>query len=241
MSDKQHIVLIGSDTPRARAYASSIERAGLGPVEGIFYGEPSPCNASSSSEEKSLGELWLPFIDSSVNEIFERNGWPYQWLAADKINNKVCVEALRESGATLAIFAGRGGEIVSAEVLGQGVPVLHMHPGKLPEQRGSTTIYYSILEGKSCSVSALLLDKEIDSGPVVAINSYSIPTANVDVDVIYDCAVRADTLVKVLRHLLQSGTLPRATKSEESLARLYYIVHPLLKHLALLSLKFSES
>ena len=237
MNANQRIVLIGADTPRARAYATSLERAGLGPVEGVFYGEPSPAKQRTASEGRMFGEVWLPFFDASVADIFTRNGWPCRWLQAEKINNQLCVAALRESGASLAVFAGRGGEIVSSEVLDQGVPVLHMHPGRLPDQRGSTTIYYSILEGKSCAVSALLMDKEIDAGPVVAINAYAIPTSDVDVDVIYDCAIRADTMVKVLRHLRQHGELPRAKKSDKSAGRLFYVVHPLLKHLALLSSK----
>lgn len=237
MNHNPHIVLIGADTPRARAYAAAIEHSGLGPVAGLFYGEPLPTKEPSVCEDRMLDELWLPYLHVSVHEIFERNGWPCRWLAADKINSKVCVDALRESRASLAIFAGRGGEIVSAEVLNQGVPVLHMHPGKLPEQRGSTTIYYSILEGKPCAVSALLMDKEIDAGPVVAINTYSIPSAEVDVDVLYDCAIRADTMVKVIHHLLKNDSLPRAETADSSAGRLYFVVHPLLKHLALLSLK----
>lgn len=236
MIANQRIVLIGADTPRARAYATSLERAGLGPIEGIFYGEPAPAKERSVSEGCMFGDIWLPFVDASVADVFSRNGWPFRWLRAEKINNKLCVDALRKSGAALAIFAGRGGEIVSAEVLEQCVPVLHMHPGRLPEQRGSTTIYYSILEGKSCAVSALLMDKEIDAGPVVAINTYAIPTADVDVDIIYDCAIRADTMVKVLHHLRQFATLPRIEALGESIGRLYYVVHPLLKHMALLSL-----
>jgi methionyl-tRNA formyltransferase len=237
MNSNQNILLIGADTPRARAYATSLERAGLGPVEGIFYGEPSPTKQrAAASEGQMLGDVWVPFFDASVADVFVRNDWPCRWLQAEKINDKECVDALSKSGASLAVFAGRGGEIVSAEVLNQGVPVLHMHPGRLPEQRGSTIIYYSILEGKSCSVSALLMDKEIDAGPVVAINAYAIPTANIDVDVIYDCAIRADTMVKVLQYLRLHNTLPSATTSEESSGRLYYVVHPLLKHIALLSL-----
>jgi methionyl-tRNA formyltransferase len=236
MKDNRRIVLIGADTARARAYASAIERAGMGPIEGIFYGTPAATLQAGPDEGRQVGDLWLPHIATGVAEIFERNGWSSKWLAAEKINDRICIDALRASGATLAIFAGRGGEIVSAETLSQGVPVLHMHPGKLPEQRGSTTIFYSLLEGKPCSVSALLMDKEIDAGPIVAINSYPAPHRGMDVDVLYDCAIRADTLVAVLRQLASTGRLPRVTPDAASDNGLYYVVHPLLKHLALLSL-----
>lgn len=237
MNDSQRILLIGTDTARARAYASAIEHAGLGPVNGIFYGAPAAAQQAGPDEGRQFGDLWLPHIATGVAEIYGRNGWSSKWLAAERINDRVCIEALRDSGAALAIFVGRGGEIVSAEALSQGVPVLHMHPGKLPEQRGSTTIYYSLLEGRPCCVSALLMDEEIDAGPLLAINCYPAPRGGVDVDVLYDCAIRADTLVGVLRHLKSTGTLPRVVPDASSNDGLYFVVHPLLKHLALLSLQ----
>lgn len=234
------ILLIGADTLRARAYAAAIEHAGLGPVSGLFYGPDGSAQGALPGEGRTLGELWLPRFGDSVFTIFERNGWPYRRLAAEKINDPACVAALRKSGAGLAIFAGRGGEIVSAEVLDQSVPVLHMHPGKLPEQRGSTTLYYSILEDRPCSVSALLMSAEIDAGPVVALNSYPLPPPDVDVDMVYDCAVRADTLLDVLLHLRQYGELPHVTRATGE-DQLYFVVHPLLKHLALLSLQRGQT
>lgn len=237
MSERPRIVIIGADTFRARAYAAAIERAGLGPVAGIFYGAPGLAQQALAGEGRSLGTLWLPSLGDSVDDIFERNGWPYRRLEAQSINAAECIAALKQSGAALAIFAGRGGEIVSAEVLGQGVPVLHMHPGKLPEQRGSTTVYYSILEGRPCSVSALLMSPEIDAGPVLALNAYPHPPQGVDVDVLYDCAIRADTLLGVLRHLSETGALPQARQPDAGQDRLYYVIHPVLKHLALLSLQ----
>ena len=239
MTARSSVFIIGADTFRARAYAAAIERAGLGPISGLFYGADGLVPSTMRGAGELVGELWLPHFDASVYAIFERNGWHYQRLAAEKINDPTCVEALRQSGASLAIFAGRGGEIVSAEVLGLGVPLLHMHPGKLPEQRGSTILYYSILENQPCRVSALLMSGEIDAGPVVALNSYPLPPGDVDVDVVYDCAVRADTLLGVLRHLYRNGSLPRASR-ESGEDRLYFVVHPLLKHLALLSRQQSK-
>jgi methionyl-tRNA formyltransferase len=179
-------------------------------------------------------------MDSSVAAIFERNGWRIKWLDTDSINSAQSIGALRDSGAKLAIFAGKGGEIVSPEVLAQGVPIMHMHPGRLPEQRGSTTIYYSLLEGKQCAVSAILMDKEIDAGPVLAINNYAAPSQGIDVDVEYDCAIRADTMTGIIKHWRKDFELPRVQPAPDSAGRLHFVVHPLLKHLALLSLERSK-
>jgi methionyl-tRNA formyltransferase len=210
---------------------------GHGPVEGLFYGSQMPARKQSKNEGTTIGGIWIPDMSTSVAEVFERNAWPFKWLNAEGINSSESIDALRDSGATLAIFAGKGGEIVSSRTLAQGVPLLHMHPGRLPEQRGSTTIYYSILEGKECAVSAIIMDKEIDAGPLLAIKTYAIPGPDIDVDVEFDCAIRADTMIKVIQYLRENGELPSAQISNESAGRLYYVVHPLLKHLALLSLK----
>ena len=174
MNTGARVVIIGADTARARAYAESLERASLGPVEGLFYGSPMPEREQRKNEGTTIGSLWIPRLGTSVVEIFKRNRWPFKWLATDGINSSQAVDALRDSGAELAIFAGKGGEIVSSNALAQGVPLLHMHP---------------------------------------------------------------ETMIEVVRHLRQHGQLPSAQPSAESAGRLYYVVHPLLKHLALLSLK----
>lgn len=237
MIAETRLVIIGADTARARAYAASLEREGLGPVEGLFYGSEMPARERGSNDGTTVDGVWISNVSTSVAEVFERNEWPIRWISADGINSPQSIDALRDSGATLAIFAGKGGEIVSSNVLAQGVPLMHMHPGRLPEQRGSTTIYYSILEGRECAVSAILMDEEIDAGPVLAINTYAAPGPETDVDVEFDCAIRADTMIKVIRYLRQHGELPFAQPPAKSADRLFFVVHPLLKHLALLSLK----
>lgn len=237
MSDWQRIMLIGADTPRARAYASSIERLGLGPIEGLFYGQQNGKSPPLAKEGGSLDALRLPVISEPVSEIFSRNSWHLQWMNADTINAACCVEALANLKPALAIFAGRGGEVVSETVLSLGIPILHMHPGALPEQRGSTTIYYSILERRPCAVTAFLLEAEIDAGLPLAISSYPPPPASVDLDILFDCAIRSDTMIQVLDHYRRYNRLPQVDPAcAMGSSSLYFVVHPVLKHLALLSL-----
>ncbi|MBI5544240.1 MAG: hypothetical protein HY901_10150 [Deltaproteobacteria bacterium] len=232
------VLLVGADTSRARAYATAIERSGLGPLHGLFYGSPQPAVPAKAREGQTVEGLWVPLMAQGVADIFRRNGWPISWVGgAESINDPAVVAALASSGAALAIFAGRGGEIVSRSVLSQGVPLLHMHPGRLPEQRGSTTIYYSLLQGQPCAVSALLLAPEIDAGPLLASRTYPSIPSGVDVDVSFDCAIRADTMIGVLDVFRRTGNLPAPIPADPSAGQLYYVVHPLLKHLALLALE----
>ena len=58
-----------------------------------------------------------------------------------------------------------------------GKEFLHFHPGKVPDYRGSTTIYYSILDNDTCHVSAFFLRKTIDAGPIISVKQYVKPKA----------------------------------------------------------------
>ena len=133
------------------------------------------------------------------------------------------------------IYSGYGGQLVGTAALDLGFDFLHLHGGWLPDYRGSTTVYYSWLKEGRCGVSALILDKEIDSGPIVARRHYPLPPRGMDVDSYYDNMIRADLLVDIMRDFAADGTLPRIPNEGGGLT--YYVIHPVLKHMALLSLE----
>ena len=57
-----------------------------------------------------------------------------------------------------------------------------------------------------------------------------------DVDLIYDGAIRADLLCQVMvQHIEQGQLIPMANQDPE-IGRTYYVIHPVLKHMALLSI-----
>lgn len=229
-------VLIGADTPRCRAYAAAIAYSGMGPVRGIFYAGRASRRERYPAEGDVIGGIWYPPVFDSTADIFSRNGWEQQWIEAATINEEAVGKALRQTHAPFAIFAGKPGEIVSSDTLSLGIPLLHLHPGALPAQRGSTTIYYSILGKKPVSVSSLLLAPDIDAGPVLDVREYPAPLPGIDVDVHFDNAIRSDALVHMLARYRQEGQLPPPLPGRPGEGELYYIVHPLLKHIALLSI-----
>lgn len=227
--------MVATDSARARAYASAVLRAGLGPLRGIFYGAPAAPLQPVRHQGGTIGDLWLPDITPPLRDIFQAAGWPVIDTGADAVNADACVAAIQQAAPDLVVFAGRGGEIVSRRVLDIGAPFLHVHSGALPELRGSTTLYYSIIERRCCTVSALLLAPDIDTGPVVGRADYPLPPADIDTDLLYDSAIRADLLVKSLRDYRTRGRfVPMPQPAAKG--RTYYVIHPVLKHLAILSL-----
>ncbi|MEO8039877.1 MAG: methionyl-tRNA formyltransferase, partial [Betaproteobacteria bacterium] len=134
------------------------------------------------------------------------------------------------------IYSGFGAQIVGPSVLGLDIPFLHAHSGWLPGYRGSTTVYYGMLQEHECAASVLVLARGIDEGPVLARRRYALPPAGLDVDLLYDPAIRADLMCHVLAEIRSSGRLPAALATEDETAETYFVIHPVLKHLALLTL-----
>ena len=98
-------------------------------------------------------------------------------------------------------------------------------------------MYYSILREGRCGVSALLLEESIDTGPVLARRHYPQPPPDVDSDYLYDSAIRCDLLIRVLQSWHNNGgdfpnRDPQPKKGTD-----YYIIHPVLKHLAIQRVK----
>ncbi|MEZ5659098.1 MAG: hypothetical protein R3E83_11380 [Burkholderiaceae bacterium] len=235
------ILLVGADGPRARAYAGALGACQGVRVQGLFYGEDQPAREAPGAPAGWPAGLDLPMIATPVGEQFRQHAWAVSRFARSaSINAPEVVAALAAADADLAVFCGRGGEIVSPQVLDAAPPMLHCHPGRLPAERGSTTIYYSLLAGRRCAVSALLLAPEIDAGPVLATREYPRPGAGCDLDVLFDCAIRADMLRHMVERFAREGSL-QGTAAGEGEGELFFVVHPVLKHIALLSLGSAES
>jgi methionyl-tRNA formyltransferase len=91
-----------------------------------------------------------------------------------------------------------------------------------------------MLAEASCGVSAIFLTPGIDEGNVVASESFPFPPMGVDVDYIYEPYIRACVLVKALNEYSVRGSFSEKPQSTVN-ANTFYIIHPVLKHIALLS------
>ncbi len=208
------VSLIGCDSVRARAYANVLLARSDITLQGIFYGE---------------GE--------GVDALFMAHQHPYVRMEAAGINTTEVLRALRDSNVDFAVFAGKPGEIVAPPILSLGIPLLHIHPGALPAFRGSTVVYYSILTQQPITVSTILLAEGIDCGPVLHTRNFAYPRADDDIDGVFDATIRAETLADLLELTVRNGTLPAPQNSDNSKGMDYFIIHPVLKHIARLSLE----
>ncbi len=233
------VLFLAARTARSQAYAQSMAAHDLNPEQVLIYGASKTGRPGQSLNVRCddmdqavlVPDFSVPLEDSCLNR-----QWNTTILSCESVNSSEILERVGDIEPKLVVYSGYGGEIVSPELLDLDAPFLHIHGGWLPDYRGSTTIYYSILRERNCSASAILLSNEIDAGPVIARKSYPVPPAGVDVDYVFDSAIRTDLLVKVLGDYVKQGGWRTLRSQELAQGRDYYVIHPVLKHLAMLAI-----
>ncbi len=226
--------MIAAYSARTRAYAQAMRNAGLAPEHVVLFGDPAlDRDTVFPTNDVTIDGLFLPDMTEQLVDTCTDAGWNVTQIETQNINSEDVARALVETGAELVIYSGYSGQIVGRDLLERDFNMLHLHAGWLPDFRGSTTIYYSwLLEGR-CGVSALVLDAGIDTGPLIRRRHYPPPPPGINVDLLYDSALRADVLVDVLKDYAETGSLTSTNADGEDAT--YYVIHPVLKHLALLS------
>lgn len=226
--------LIATDSSRTRAYLAAMLDRELLPACAIFLSEGQTATTRSFPP--------VPYFDNSVAalETIRAAGIPCEVIETDDVNSQEVVDAVRNSPVDVLVYSGPGGAILRQDMLNAGKRFLHVHPGLLPSFRGSTTMYYSLLVDGSCGASALFLDADIDAGPVLATRAYPPPDDRSTIDHGYDPYIRSDLLVQVLEEYRQTGTFSALAQPDEP-GETYYIMHPVLRHLAILSNRTSET
>jgi methionyl-tRNA formyltransferase len=236
------VLILAANTPRSQAYAQAFAARGMALDQVILFDRPGAAQPGKAALPPRpdiatvvpLPDPGMPLIQS-LNSLTER----LHRIEAESVNDPAILQAVGAAvtgaDAGLVIYSGYGGQLVSQELLDLGPPFLHAHSGWLPDYRGSTTVYFSLLAGEGCGVSVIQLVAAIDQGPIVARRRYPAPLMGVDIDYFYDSAIRADLLADVVADWRNDGQLNPISVAGGGTD--YYVVHPLLKHLALLSLE----
>lgn len=236
------VVLLLADTMRSRAYVQALRHFGYAfkavlivenDKDGLRWGQSSqppapPINVSIP--------YFVPDLRESLNDTCQSLSEDIRHVQTGSVNCPEVAAFLTEIDASLVIYSGFGSEIVRPDLIETAPPFLHMHAGWLPEYRGSTTIYYSLLNGEGCGVSAILLSPDIDVGPLVKRVRYPTPPPGVDCDYYYDSLIRADLLVRVLSEYEPEEIAFVAETQNHQIGEVYYVIHPVLKHVAILKL-----
>jgi len=197
-------------------------------------------------EQTFPGEVMFPLIERAglpdegryltFRELEERRGIRMTALPNPNVEGGL---AFLQAFAPDLIVSIRYGAIFKAPSI--AVPplgILNLHAGLLPAYRGVIATFRALMAGDreiGCTLH-YITDGTIDTGPVVARKHYPRPPADMDVDRLYDAAIRADLLAQVMRIYRDTGRLPAHEHQPQESGRTHFVIHPVLKHLALLSL-----
>ncbi|MGH7380744.1 MAG: hypothetical protein ACREKR_00745 [Candidatus Methylomirabilales bacterium] len=184
----------------------------------------------------------MPYFDNVTPalETIRQLGLSYEAVETEDVNGAEVLAAVRRCPVNVLIYSGPSGGILKREILGAGKKFLHIHAGVAPYFRGSTTIYYSLLISGTCGASAILLNEQIDRGPVIATQEYPPPRDLTTLDYGYDPYIRADLLVRVLEEYRVRGEFVAKSQPVDA-GDAFYIMHPVLRHITILSKRISKA
>ena len=183
-----------------------------------------------TSEQRTLSLQNGFKIDESVEKTLTNNNFNFKKFNFSEINHPELIKYLKNLDSKYFIFSGGG--ILKNEILNIGKKFLHLHPGIVPHFRGSTCFYYSILKNNDCGVTAFIMDENLDTGNIVLQKTFSKPNHKF-IDEIYDAHIRSETLIDVLKNNLLDQE--NFQKQDDSIGETYFIIHPVLKHIAILN------
>lgn len=228
--------LLLSDTARSKAYLQAMIQEDKKPAICIVYSDDIAKMKRDSEEYKDKGRAVNYFdIDEPILYSLHESDIDYILLKDKNINSPQMEDILREVKQKYIIYSGYGGYILKPHLFRLDKKFIHVHAGILPQYRGSTTIYYSFLQERILGATAIFLNEGIDEGKIITQETFAIPGEPIDIDYIYEPFMRSRVLMKVINQYLLYGYLtayPQDKKEEET----YFIIHPVLKHLAMLEI-----
>ena len=193
----EKVGMLAVDSSRTRAYLDALDRNDLSLREVLLLEAKKPGGALPLS----------PYFDNQTRakDKLARLGMLCRRLGTSKVNAPETLQAVQQSDVDVMIYSGPGGAIVGCELLHCGKKFLHVHPGIVPQYRGSTTVYYSLLKENICGASAIFLDEHIDCGPLLAVRTFPPPDDRTSIDYGYDPFIRANLLIRVLQDYVRTG------------------------------------
>jgi methionyl-tRNA formyltransferase len=231
------IGVLASDTARTKAYIQAMVAEDMLPEICIVYSDNSKLMEKEANKyEKPSTQKRYFDLNEPIIYTLDRAGIPYLIIESKDINSEQMQSAIADCNAEYLVYSGYGGYILKPNLFQLGKKFIHVHAGILPKYRGSTTVYYSYLQEGKIGATAIFLNERIDEGEIIVQKEYGLPSEKVDIDYIYEPYIRSKVLMEALKIYSESGTLTGRTQGQDG-AETYFIIHPLLKHIALLEME----
>lgn len=232
------MLLVNSN--RSKAYLQNLIRIGLKPIKVIVLEEESNINnkvLDKDSETASIKKIngFNLFFDEQehILRTLEKMSIDYVLLDTLNVNSIEVANEIKKIKEKYIVYSGPSGVIVSEQILSLGKEFIHVHSGWLPEYRGSTTMYYSLIIDSNISCSVIRLNTGIDTGDILFRKRYELPKLKTDYDYVVDPILRTDTLIRYIKSKIENR-IESYTVQQSEIGNTFYIIHPVLKNIAIL-------
>ena len=219
------VAMVAADTIRTKYYIEELIKSNLQPHYVLLLLNKNDQLLPGQKVIKFENELINLLVDSDIN---------YSIAPNENINSVEVINIIENRSERYFIFSGYGGVLLKESILDIGKKFLHIHGGYLPDYKGSTTNYYSLINENIIGASAIFLTKKIDCGPIILRKKFSPPSDRTEIDYNSDSEARAKVLIKCLQNYVNSGSW-KYELERNSGGETFYIIHPILKHIAILS------
>lgn len=233
----EEFALLASDTTRTKAYLQAMIREEKLPGVCVVYSDHIAGMKEEAEKYRGNNES-EKYFDRDIPILFslDKANIPYILIENKDINSEQMKDTLSELQQKYLIYSGYGGYILKAHLFHINKKFIHVHAGILPQYRGSTTAYYSFLQDKEFGATAIFLNEGIDEGEIIVQDTFPVPEEAVNIDYIYEPYTRSQVLIKALDQYLEQGTLVSCKQNQDG-AVTYFIIHPVLKHLAIMGIE----
>lgn len=233
----KNFALLAADTARTKAYLHAMIQEDILPEKCIVYSDNiSKMQEDAEQYKKNKCDNKYFDIDMPVLSFVQEVGISCVLVENKDINSEQIKNVIKSLQQRYLIYSGYGGYILKPHLFQLGKKYIHVHAGILPKYRGSTTVYYSYLQEKNLGATAIFLSEGIDEGEIITCDTFEIPDDSVNIDYIYEPYMRSRVLIKAMKKYLSDGDITACEQSVEG-AETYFIIHPVLKHIAMLGME----
>ncbi len=219
-----NVYLLAADTLRSRAYVDILSKEKLKFEHAIIFGK------KKYKKRHSLDNTL--YNDDSLTELLTKSGTEFTEINHSDINSIEIFNELKKIKKKYIVFAGMSGSILNKRILSLDHQFIHIHPGDLPDFRGSTTIYYSLLKNGKITATAIFMNEKIDEGRIIDKMDFEPPEDRSTIDYSFDPLIRSKLLLKIILNYLKKRKINGNKQKGNGIT--YHVIHPILKHIAIL-------
>lgn len=188
-------------------------------------------------------DLFVPDYNKTFAQVLKESGVKYQWLAVDGIEDEKLRDFMENSGKEKYVIYCCGGLLLRKNLLSGSKKYIHVHPGLVPEVKGSDGMLWSSMVHDLIGMSAFFMNEGIDTGDILERKEYPIPKLDLSGKDL-NHAVLADEFTKYIDPVYRADLMVQLfenagnpaewnfEKQDPSAGKVYYFMHKHLKKIA---------